>query len=303
MGKETISQTTFLKGLTTGAVIAASLGILSIGEYSIDSIHSKNAYPSADAPQITASATPTDLDNIKIESTPSPEIEIINETETEAEMETETETETETKTETETETKTETETETETKTETETEPTTKSDKDAASETVKFGPGTYSATASGISSEITVSAIFNEKRIIKISTDVSGETSRIGAESGEVLIRKALAAQSAEFDGISGATITSDAFKEALNDCITQAKENKGNSAAEGVDDLTSLFLPGILNSRTRTENTESQTDSETETESEDKSENESEFETASEYKNKSKPDSPKKSGSTDKTRR
>lgn len=35
MGKETISKTTFAKGLTAGVVVAASLGLLSIGEYKL----------------------------------------------------------------------------------------------------------------------------------------------------------------------------------------------------------------------------------------------------------------------------
>ena len=36
MGKESISRTTFVKGLAAGIVLAASLGILSIGEYSLN---------------------------------------------------------------------------------------------------------------------------------------------------------------------------------------------------------------------------------------------------------------------------
>lgn len=258
MGKETISQTTFLKGLTTGVIIAASLGILSIGEYSIDTIDSKEANRSSGAPKITASATPADADNIKIETNFDPEIEIINETEINNKINPESSS------------------------------ATKSGNDSASTTAKFGPGAYSATAPGISSDITVSAIFNENRIIKISADVSGETSRIGAKSGEVLIRKALAAQSAEFDGISGATITSDAFKQALNDCITQAQENKDISAIGGADGPTSLFLAGILNGGMNARNAESQTDSETETESEKDSEAESESDSEADMQSETK---------------
>ena len=85
MGKETISQTTFLKGLTTGAIIAASLGILSIGDYTTNNIQLKENNPSGDAAQVTASVNSTDSSNIKIETFPTPEIEIINETESEME--------------------------------------------------------------------------------------------------------------------------------------------------------------------------------------------------------------------------
>lgn len=247
MGKETISQTTFLKGLTTGAIIAASLGILSIGDYTTNNIQLKENNPSGNAAQVTASVNSTDSSNIKIETLPTPEIEIINETESETE--------------------TETNTEPESQSETESESSTKSGRNSDSTTAKFEPGTYRASASGISSDITVSTIFSENKIIKISTDVSGETSRIGAESGEVLIRKALAAQSAEFDGISGATITSDAFKEALNDCITQAQERKAKT--QNQTEFKSVFENKIVFK------TKPKTKSETE------SENESEIESGS----------------------
>jgi uncharacterized protein with FMN-binding domain len=93
------------------------------------------------------------------------------------------------------------------------------------ENIKSGSyiaGTYTASAAGISSDVTVTATFDENGITEITADVSGETAGIGADIGDEVIAQALAAQSAEIDGVSGATITSAAFKMALADCMEQA---------------------------------------------------------------------------------
>lgn len=89
----------------------------------------------------------------------------------------------------------------------------------------YVPGTYTATANGINGPVTVTATFNETSIVDVVLDVSGETQGIGAASGEALTSQILAAQGPQIDGVSGATITSNAVKEALVDCINQAGGN------------------------------------------------------------------------------
>ncbi len=99
----------------------------------------------------------------------------------------------------------------------------------------YTPGTYTATASGMG-EVTLEATFSEKSITKIVLDVSGETAGIGQEAADTLIEQVLTAQSAEIDGVSGATITSDAVRSALNNAIAQAQgtaEAVTEGAAEG----------------------------------------------------------------------
>ena len=58
----------------------------------------------------------------------------------------------------------------------------------------------------------------------------------GGETVETLDANFLAAQSAEFDGVSGATITSDAYKEAVADALAQMNggkvEEDGSSTVE-----------------------------------------------------------------------
>jgi succinate dehydrogenase/fumarate reductase flavoprotein subunit len=64
--------------------------------------------------------------------------------------------------------------------------------------------------------------FDETSITDVVVDVSNETADIGQLHGETLQEALMQAQSAEIDGVSGATVTSDAVKEAASNCISQA---------------------------------------------------------------------------------
>jgi len=88
-------------------------------------------------------------------------------------------------------------------------------------TVGYIPGEYTAKAQGYG-EVTMTAEFNEERIVSIGLDVSNETSSIGGAASKKLIRQCLREQSPEIDGVSGATLTTNAVKECLADCISQA---------------------------------------------------------------------------------
>lgn len=97
---------------------------------------------------------------------------------------------------------------------------------SSSETVVSGtytPGTYSATSKGISSDVTVTLTFDAETITDVSIDVSGETAGFGKDIGDEMKEKILAAQGADIDGVSGSTITSDAIKDAVSNCVAQAK--------------------------------------------------------------------------------
>ncbi|MBR2287170.1 MAG: FMN-binding protein, partial [Clostridia bacterium] len=87
----------------------------------------------------------------------------------------------------------------------------------------YKPGTYSAKASGIVSDVTVTMTFDENAITDVSIDVSGETPEIGGAIGDTMKDAILASQSAELDVVSGASVTSRAVQEAAANCIAQAK--------------------------------------------------------------------------------
>lgn len=86
---------------------------------------------------------------------------------------------------------------------------------------KYKPGTYTATAKGMG-DITMTATFSETAITDIKLDLSNETDSIGQVAGEELVKQLLEAQNSTIDGVSGATITGDAVKQCMNDCMTQA---------------------------------------------------------------------------------
>ncbi len=86
----------------------------------------------------------------------------------------------------------------------------------------YTPGTYSATAKGIGSDVTVTMTFDANSITDVAIDVSGETKGIGAENGGTMQDAILAAQSADVDSVSGASVTSDAIRKAAAACIEQA---------------------------------------------------------------------------------
>ena len=86
----------------------------------------------------------------------------------------------------------------------------------------YTPGTYKAKATGMA-EIEVSMTFDANSITDVVLDLSGETDSIGQAAGDTLKQAILDAQSAEIDAVGGATITSDAVKQAAAACIAQAK--------------------------------------------------------------------------------
>lgn len=93
---------------------------------------------------------------------------------------------------------------------------------AASAAGPYTPGTYTASAKGIGSDVTVTMTFDESSITDVKVDVSGETPGIGQAIGEQMEQALLTAQSADVDGVTGASVTSDAVRKAAADCISQA---------------------------------------------------------------------------------
>ena len=98
--------------------------------------------------------------------------------------------------------------------------------------------TYTGTGKGYDGDVVVTITVNDetKEITDVETTGTDETVSAGGETVETLDANFLAAQSAEFDGVSGATITSDAYKEAVADALAQMNggkvEEDGSSTVE-----------------------------------------------------------------------
>ena len=102
----------------------------------------------------------------------------------------------------------------------------------------YTPGTYTATAKGMS-EITATVTFDANTITKVELDLSGETDSIGQAAKDKLIEQVMNAQTSQIDGVTGATVTSRAVQNAVADCIRQASGGAINPAEQTTEETAS----------------------------------------------------------------
>ena len=100
----------------------------------------------------------------------------------------------------------------------------------------YTPGVYSAKARGNNAEIEVQVTFDEKAITDIKVVAHEETPGLGDKAFEKVIPAIISAQSTKVDGMTGATMSSNALKEAVEKCIAQASGTKS--------EVVSKFKPG-----------------------------------------------------------
>ena len=109
---------------------------------------------------------------------------------------------------------------------------------AAEETASYTPGTYTASAMGLESEVTVTMTFDETSITACEIDASGETPELGGAAAATLAQAIVKGQTSEVDTVSGASITSKAVKEAAANCIAQAQGIAVSAQTEEADTET-----------------------------------------------------------------
>lgn len=85
----------------------------------------------------------------------------------------------------------------------------------------YKPGTYTATAMGMG-DLTVTVTVDDNNIVSVTIDAPNETPSIGGAALPTLQANAMA-QGTAMDGVTNATITSDAVRDALTDALAQAK--------------------------------------------------------------------------------
>ena len=86
----------------------------------------------------------------------------------------------------------------------------------------YVPGTYEATAQGFGGDVKVIIEVDENGIKGVKIEGDAETPTVGGAAIPDLEKQIIDAQSAEIDGVAGATITSTAVKEAAAKAITLA---------------------------------------------------------------------------------
>lgn len=93
-------------------------------------------------------------------------------------------------------------------------------------------GTYEASATGRNGALDMTATFKDGKLVTITT-LSDESKNIGDAAIELLTQRAIASQCLNLDTITGATLTSFAFKSALEDIYAQAgADTKALASAE-----------------------------------------------------------------------
>ena len=83
-------------------------------------------------------------------------------------------------------------------------------------------GTYKGTAEGFHGTVELEVTVDAEKITDIKVVQHSETEGIGAAALPVLIENTLASQTIGIDNISGASVTSGAFKEAVKMALTEA---------------------------------------------------------------------------------
>lgn len=90
----------------------------------------------------------------------------------------------------------------------------------------YNSGTYTAAAEGYAGDVAVEVEFDKTSILSVKVTDHNETVGFGDRAMEELPGKIVEAQTWEVDAISSATVTSDAIKAAVKDCMSQAKKGE-----------------------------------------------------------------------------
>jgi fumarate reductase flavoprotein subunit len=80
-------------------------------------------------------------------------------------------------------------------------------------------GTASASAQGFGGQVTVTVTMENGKITKVEAEGPGETAGIGSRAITMLPESMVAANSADVDALSGASVTSQALKAAAKEAI------------------------------------------------------------------------------------
>ena len=86
----------------------------------------------------------------------------------------------------------------------------------------FVPGTYTAEAQGIFSPVKVQITVSENAITLVLIDTGSETAELGGAAAGAMSEAILLAQTPNVDGLSGATITSNAIRKAATEALEAA---------------------------------------------------------------------------------
>ena len=99
----------------------------------------------------------------------------------------------------------------------------KGEPSVSTEPLRFTAGTYTGKAVGYNGAVELDVTFSDTAVTDVKVKTSGETGHVGDSAYPILFADAIAANGSGVDAVSGATFTSRAVKDALNDAAQQAK--------------------------------------------------------------------------------
>ena len=86
----------------------------------------------------------------------------------------------------------------------------------------FTAGTYTGVGAGYNGDVSLDVTFSDSAITDIVVNTSAETNHVGTPAFDIMFPDAIEANGSGIDSVSGATFTSRAVKDALNDAAEQA---------------------------------------------------------------------------------
>ena len=102
----------------------------------------------------------------------------------------------------------------------------------------YTPGTYTGTAKGFGGDVTVTVTTDANAITDVIIEGADETPTVGGAALEELTAQVKEAGSSEIDGVTGATLTSNAVKEATEIALKAAKGEKEEATELSMNDGT-----------------------------------------------------------------
>ena len=118
----------------------------------------------------------------------------------------------------------------------ETEAETEAKKDKAPAAADYTPGTYEGTAQGFGGEIKAAVTIGASGAIEsVELTGDGETPGLGLDALKTLAPAFEEAGSADIDGVSGCTVTSNAAMEAVQAALDQAAGGAGEASGQAAD--------------------------------------------------------------------
>ncbi|EHL08301.1 MULTISPECIES: FAD-binding protein [Desulfitobacterium] len=109
----------------------------------------------------------------------------------------------------------------------------------------YTPGTYTAQAAGFGGKVSVTMTFDANAITDVKIEGADETPAVGGKAIEEFPGMLMEAQSADIDGISGASYTSKAVLAAAANCVAQAKGEDTDQKTPVADGTYSGQAPGF----------------------------------------------------------